>query len=436
MVNDFLLYIDPGTGSMLFTVLISVVGFLVYFFRVMWVKVKYSVHRGKQSKIDQSKIPVLIFGEAKRYWQTFEPICDEFEKRGIDVVYWTTSPDDPVLEKKYEHIKPEFIGEGNKAYARLNMVNATVLIATTPGLKVYQWKRSKFVNHYIHVLHGAYDITTYRMFGTDYFDSVLLSGQYQADEIRKMEEMRELPAKEIELVGVPFLDVLKEKLEKADVKKNETTTVLLAPSWGPNSIFNVYGEKLIDELIKTGYDIIIRPHHQSFVADADLMNKLTTKYPDGDHLKWDRSSDNFDSLCKADIMITDFSGIIFDFTLVFNKPVLYADTSFDWSCYDQYWFKDELWTLNILPKLGMKISNENIGDLKNMIDTCINDSSFSEGRDQARLETWANIGHGAEKTVDYVMKKYEQINKELQEESEKDLKKENKKKVKLAKESA
>ncbi|SCW54721.1 CDP-glycerol glycerophosphotransferase, TagB/SpsB family [Ruminococcaceae bacterium YRB3002] len=408
-MNYGLLYIDPGTGSMLFTVLISIVGFLVYFFRVMWVKVKYSIYKGKKTKLDQNKIPVLIFGEAKRYWQTFEPICDEFEKRGIDVVYWTTSPDDPALEKKYEHIKAEFIGEGNKAYARLNMVNASVVIATTPGLKVYQWKRSKFADCYIHVLHGAYDITTYRMFGTDYFDAVLLSGQYQADEVRKMEEMRELPAKDIELVGVPFLDVLKEKFEKADVRHGDVPTVLLAPSWGPNSIFNVYGGKVIDELIKTGYNIIIRPHHQSFVADKALMDDLTSRYPDSDKLKWDRTGDNFESLCNADIMITDFSGIIFDFTLVFNKPVLYTDTTFDWSCYDQHWFNTELWTLSILPRLGMKISSDNLGDIKNMIDTCINDSSFSEGRDLAREQTWANIGHGAEKTVDYVMKKYDQL---------------------------
>ncbi|MBR6960299.1 MAG: hypothetical protein IKH76_07460, partial [Clostridiales bacterium] len=58
------LYIDPGTGSMLFTVLISIVGFLVYFFRVLWVKVKFVITRGKMDKMDKSKIPLLIFAEA------------------------------------------------------------------------------------------------------------------------------------------------------------------------------------------------------------------------------------------------------------------------------------------------------------------------------------------------------------------------------------
>ena len=147
-----LLYIDPGTGSMLFTILIGIVGFLVYLFKVFWIKLKFLFTSGKQNKMEGNKIPYLIFAEVKRYWEVFKPICDEFEKRGIDVVYWTSSPDDPALEQKYEHVKFEFVGEGNKAFAKLNLVNASVVIATTPGLEVYQWKRSKFADHYIHIL--------------------------------------------------------------------------------------------------------------------------------------------------------------------------------------------------------------------------------------------------------------------------------------------
>ena len=73
--------------------------------------------RGKVEQNHREKIPILIFAEDKRYWQMFKPICDEFEKRGIDIVYWTMSPDDPVLNLNYDHIRFEFIGEGNKAYA-------------------------------------------------------------------------------------------------------------------------------------------------------------------------------------------------------------------------------------------------------------------------------------------------------------------------------
>ena len=409
-MNLLLLYIDPGTGSMLFTILISIVGFLVYFFRVMWVKIKFAVSRGKISKTDANKIPILIFAEAKRYWEVFEPICRELSERGKDVIYWTTSPDDPALSQhQYETVKAEFIGEGNKAYARLNMVNAGVLVASTPGLDVYQWKRSKFVDHYIHVQHGANDIAGYRMFGTDYFDSILLSGQYQIDEVRELEKKRNLPAKELELVGIPYMDDLRSRIKSNPHTASGSITVLLAPSWGPNSIFNKYGTRVLEELVKTGYDVIVRPHPQSFISDREMMDSIIDRFPETDHLVWDRSSDNFDSLNKADIMISDFSGIIFDFTLAFDKPIIYADTDFKPDAYDYWWLDEQPWTLKILPRLGLRLSDENICDLQELIEKCLKDPDLKEGRDIARSETWVHMGEGAKRTADFIIRKQQEI---------------------------
>ena len=411
-MRECLLYIDPGTGSMLFTILISIVGFLIYFFRIFWIKIKFIISRGKMDKIDSNKIPVLIFAEAKRYWSVFEPICRELNERGTDVTYWTTSPDDPALsQKRYEHVKAEFIGEGNKAFAKLNVVNASVLVSSTPGLEVYQWKRSKFVDCYVHVLHASSEIAGDRMFGTDYYDVLLLSGQYQIDDVRELENLRHLPAKEIELVGIPYMDEMKKRISP-DKNKNGRRTVLLAPSWGANSIFNKYGTAVIEELLKCDCDIIARPHPQSFISDADMMKDLMAKYPDRDGFKWDLSSDNFESLNAADIMISDFSGIIFDFSLVFDKPIIYADTEFNTDCYDFYCLSHQPWTLTVLPKLGIKLSNGNLGELDQMIDKCLTDESFKEGRDEVRSETWAHMGEGAKRTADFIVRKYESIKNE------------------------
>ncbi len=404
------LYIDPGTGSMLFTIVISIVGFLIYVLKLSWVKIKFILSRGKQGKIDDAKIPYLIFAEVKRYWEVFKPLCDEFERRGIDVLYWTTAPDDPVLDLNYEHIKFEFIGEGNKAYAKLNMVNACIVIASTPGLEVYQWKRSKFVNHYCHVQHAANDIAGYRMFGIDYFDSILLSGQYQIDQVRELEAKRDLPPKDLALVGIPYMDDMRTMIKSCDKRECDKTTVLLAPSWGPNSIFNKYGAAILDELVKTGYKVIIRPHPHSFISDPGMIEGIMEQFPANDNLVWDRSSDNFESLMNADILISDFSGIIFDFTLAFDKPILYADTSFDKACYDYYWIDDEPWTLSILPYLGKRLSNDNVKDIKNLIDEVLSDPRYKDGRDKARSETWVYMGEGTKRTVDFIVNKYESIN--------------------------
>ncbi|MBQ1894479.1 MAG: CDP-glycerol glycerophosphotransferase family protein [Clostridiales bacterium] len=403
-----LLYIDPGTGSMLFTIIIGAAGVVVFAVRKIFYKIKFILSGGRQAKVDSSKIPYLIFSEGKRYWNVFEPICDEFESRGKDLVYWTADPSDPALKKEYKHVKCDFIGEGNRAFVKLNMCNAGVILATTPGLDVYQWKRSKTVDKYVHVLHMPNDATLYRMFGIDYYDGILVSGQYQVDQIRKLEELRNLPAKEIEIVGQPYLDRLAVRLEKEGKAPEHNTTVLLAPSWGASGILSKYGEKIIDALISTGYDIIIRPHPQSFTAEKDLMDRLMAKYPDGEKVKWNRDRDNFDVLNLADILISDFSGVMFDYYLVFGKPIIYADTSFDKAPYDAAWIDEEPWTFaSALPRMGKQLREEDFDHIKDVIDSLTGSSEFEAERLKICDETWAHRGESASLVVDYMTRPVE-----------------------------
>ena len=290
-------YIDPGTGSMLFTILIGIIGAAIYAFRNLLVKAKFWMSGGKQKQTGEGRSPFVIFTDSKRYWSIFKPLCDEMEKRGEDVLYLTASPDDPLLKEPYEHIKGEFIGEGNKAFARMNFLKADIVLSSTPGLDVYQWKRSRDVKWYAHIFHAANDVTSYRMFGLDYYDAVLLSGQFQIDQTRKLEKMRSLPEKELVQVGIPQMDDLKRKLENAPKQeKADRPTILLAPSWGANSIFNRYGEKIFEALKKTGYKIIVRPHPQSMTSEKELIDTLKTKYPDSENLEWNFDNDNFDEL--------------------------------------------------------------------------------------------------------------------------------------------
>ena len=120
-----------------------------------------------------------------------------------------------------------------------------------------------------------------------------------------------------------------------------------------------------------------------------MLDTLKAAYPDSDQLEWNRDNDNFDVLSRSDILISDFSGVIFDFTLVFDKPVLYADTSFDKGPYDAWWLNDKLWTFEILPRLGMHISEESLPVLKEIIDQSIENPAYQEARDQARRKPGA-----------------------------------------------
>ena len=354
-------YIDPGTGSMLFTILIGILGTGAWLLRDVFNKMKVSLSRDAKSRAAQeAAAPFVIFSDSKRYWNQFGPICAEFEKRQIPLEYLTMSPDDPALSAKFQFVKCRFIGEGNKAFSVLNYLKADVLLATTPGLDVYQWKRSKGVKYYAHICHMASDPSTYRMFGLDYYDAVLLSGEYQARQIRQLEEKRKLPAKELAFVGVPYLDAMLERLQTAEPLPPHPLTVLVAPSWGPSSLLGHFGGRIIRALLETGYHIVVRPHPQSFTAEKEMLEKLMKEFPESEQLEWNRDNDNFEILRRADVMISDFSGVILDYALVFQKPVIYADTDFDRAPYDAAWLEEELWTFQVLPRIGHVLKEEDL----------------------------------------------------------------------------
>ncbi|MBO4696946.1 MAG: CDP-glycerol glycerophosphotransferase family protein [Lachnospiraceae bacterium] len=422
------LYIDPGTGSMLFAVLVGIFSVAVYLVRTAFVKIKFLFSAGKTDG-NISRQSFAVFSEGKRYWNVFKPICDEFEKRGEKLLYLTSSEDDPAFQEGYKNIEVKYIEQGNKAFLRLNVLKADIVLSTTPGLDVYQWKRSREVKKYIHVLHAPSDLTLYRMFGLDYYDAVLLSGDYQEKQIRELERIRNLPAKDLRMVGITYLDALLKRYQaEPQTEKDGKTTVLLAPSWGKNAIFSKYRSRIIESLLNTDYRIIIRPHPQSYTSEKEIMDDIMSRFPESDRIHWDRSSDNFESLKKADILISDFSGIIFDFALVFDRPVIYTEPNFDKAVYDAWWLEEEPWTFGALEKIGIVLNDDRINNLCEVVEEGLSSTRLKKGRAEIRKETWTNIGKAAESTVDYCI----ELRNSLQAEKETPEKSKNDKRGELA----
>lgn len=404
------LYIDPGTGSMLFSILIGAAATLFFLAKALLLKIKLFLSGKKDGKIqlDSSYKPYVIYNEGNQYWNTFKPVVEEFEKRKIPLEYLTSSKTDPIFEQKYNYVKAEFIGEGNSAFAKLNMLSAGIVLMTTPGLQVYQLKRSKNVKHYSHILHMPNDATTYRLFGLDFFDSVLLTGDYQATDLRYLEEKRGINKKELVTVGCPYLDVYKQNIAEIPAEENHPFTVLVSPSWGEVGLLKKYGEKLLDPLSKTGWRIIVRPHPQSKKSEAEMLERLTARYKDNTNIVWDYERQNIFSLKKADIMISDFSGIIFDYTFLCDKPVMYVNAGMDLRPYDAYDLDGkELWQYSVLRKFGTELKEEQFANIKEVIQSVSDSKELEEARHAAKAEAWMHEGEAGKNIVDFMVSKVE-----------------------------
>ncbi len=403
------LYIDPGTGSMLFSIVIGAAATLFFLAKAAWLKAKlfFSGRSAKDGAVqDASYKPYAIYSEGKNYWNTFKPVCDEFEARKIPLAFFTSAKDDPCFEQGYQFVKAEFIGEGNAAFARLNMLSAGILLSTTPGLNVYQWKRSRNVKRYAHVLHMTNDATTYRLFGLDYYDAVLLTGDYQKKDLQYLEEARGVAKKDLVTVGCAYLDVLAQKMDGVPEEKEHPFTVLVSPSWGEVGVLKRYGEKLLDPLSKSGWRIIVRPHPQSKKSEADMLERLEARYKDCPNVEWDYERDNIYSLKKADIMISDFSGIIFDYTFLRDKPVMYVKAGMNLMPYDAYDLPghgENLWQFETLKKIGLELNESQFDNIKEVIQNASDSAELAAGRKRSKEEAWMEIGRAGKNIADYMI---------------------------------
>ena len=102
--------------------------------------------------------------------------------------------------------------------------------------------------------------------------------------------------------------------------------ILIAPSWGENSITNICLEEIIENLILNNYTVIFRPHNMSLIENKKKIRNLIKKYSNNDAFIYDNSNSSIESLLKADLMIADWGSTGSDFSLGLEKPVIYIDT--------------------------------------------------------------------------------------------------------------
>ena len=346
-------YLDPGTGSMLLSVVVGLVSGAYFVIRKLPSTLRALFFR-LTGKTDQMKGSDLTFyAESAAYWMTFKPILEALEKRGIKSTYLTSAQDDPVFSCGLSCVSARFIGKSNTAYTALGFLQTKVFVLTTPGIDVLQIRRSPGVKRYVHVVHAVGDIHTYKLFSFDYYDAVFCSGPAQAKSLRALESLRRTRPKDLVLLGCPYLDELVKRAQQAP--EPEPNTVVVAPTWGKNGLLTRTGSLIPRMLAEAGFHVILRPHPQSFVSEVDLMHKLAQELSDCRQIEWDRNPDGFASLSRAKLMVSDISGVIFDFAFVFLRPVVSVGAGPVKDGFEAWDIPHPAWEMSALDDLGRRI---------------------------------------------------------------------------------
>jgi hypothetical protein len=403
-------YIDPGTGSMLFSLLTGISITAFFFLKNLFIKLRSGAFFGKRGRVELlrgERRGLVIYSEGKQYWNVFKPVVGELKRRGLPFAYYTGAEDDPELPGPMpEGCTAKFIGKGNEAYRFLNFLEADVCLMTTPSLEVFQLKRSPGVRHYSHILHMVTDTSTYRLFALDYFDSALLSGEYQKRDIRALESLRGTRKKDLYVVGSPYMDELFKRAAELGPGAAGGRTVLVAPSWGKEGILGRYGLSLLEPLAKSSYKVIIRPHPQSKTAEKNILDTLRERLSSYPNVEWDFEDENIRALSRADVLISDFSGVIFDYAFIFKRPVIYPGFTFDRRAYDASDIEEELWVFRALRELGIRLEEENFAGIEGALDRAI--GGIKSGRkgeiiEKLKNEAYMFPGEAGKRTVDALL---------------------------------
>ena len=282
----------------------------------------------KSSDEDRS----IVFYVENEYYTIYlksliETLVNEY---GLKVSYVTSSKTDPLLKSTNKNISSFYIGDGVVRTKFFLNLKAKILIMTMPDLETFHIKKSKvYPVHYVYLFHSMVSThLVYRRSAFEHFDSIFCVGNYQLDEIRSTEKLYNLKPKNLIRYGYSHLDNLLEKYSKRIrlPKNNENKLhILLAPSWSDDGLFENFGEKVIDILLREGYKVTFRPHPMTQKKSKKKIERMTEKFSKNESFLLEQDIFNFDSFLFSDIMITDWSGAALEFVFAFEKPVLFID---------------------------------------------------------------------------------------------------------------
>ncbi len=309
-------YIDPGTGSALFYVISGVIVSLYFGIRGLYYRVVEFAFRIRHR--DQ-RCGIAIHCEDPRYEITFLPVIRALVARGIEPTLFTMYERDDTFEALPAGVVHRAIAPGMVGYAYLNNVEATLLVTTTPQLDVMTFRRSRRVRHYAIIQHALGESRYVRPYAYDYFDTVLCCGEILKHNIRRMEAIRQSPAKQLLETGIPHWEELIRRRREAPPVSGDPV-VLVAPSWGPLSMFEAFGTDFVAEIARH-FRVIVRPHPQMRVSQPELYAKILALK--GVEVDTQRTPST--AMSRAHVLLSDISGITHEFAFIYERPVLIID---------------------------------------------------------------------------------------------------------------
>jgi len=297
----------------------------------------------KREKVDYKRFfgvankHLVFYAEGGGFYKYFKPVIEWLlEHSNVVVHYVTNDPHDKILSLNPQpstlsgRIRPYYIGK-TKIIPLMMKMDADMVVMTTPDLNTYQIKRSyvKKDVEYVYLDHGTSSMSmVFRKGAFDHFDTIFTNGKYLDAEFRKTEELYGTKQKKLVPTGYAYLGDLMRQYKP--LPKQPYTQILIAPSHQPGNIFESCLDEMLASLAKVpNVRIILRPHPQfvrRFPAKWQAIREKVKVRGEGEEIVLDDDFSKPAALYESDILITDWSSIAYEYSLVTKRPSIQVNT--------------------------------------------------------------------------------------------------------------
>jgi len=355
----------------------------------------------KFNELDLDERSIVFYSESSVILYPYvEEIIRELQNRDQKVCYLTSSKDDPILKNKNENVRVFYIGDSELGKMNFFLrLKAKMLIMTMPDLGSYHIKRSKeFPVHYIYTFHSMNSThMEFQKDAFDEFDSIFCVGPYQVQELRATEQLYNLKRKNLVECGYGLLDKLLKLRssfpEKKNLLKNNKKNILIAPSWGKQNLLESTGIELVKTLLDAGYYVTVRPHPMTSKKSPKTIKQIKERFEKNPDFLLDTNTSSFEQLFSSYALITDWSGIGYEYAFVCERPVIYIDVPK--KSHNKEYEKIGLvpFEISIRDKIGEVVSVQNVETIPDRIEFLYSNSNNFENKIQKiRNDAIFNIG--------------------------------------------
>ena len=179
--------------------------------------------------------------------------------------------------------------------------------------------------------------------------------------------------------------------------------MLLAPSWGEQTILNLYGMELTGILLDAGFTLTLRPHFQTRWKTPEILDAIVERYGAHPKFRLIEQMGESDSLYDSHVMITDWSGAGMDYGLGLEKPVLYIDVppktrNDTWQALGMDPFE-----MSVREKIGAVVAPDRLADVPGEIRRLLSDPDrFREQIAVVRDASVFNLGSSSAAAADAI----------------------------------